>query len=208
MFKGQRYWLRCDVTTLHPVRQWGRLMRQVRVSEKDKPAKIVSKTVRKKTSNGVADTGKVHRNLYGEWQTEPITVEPIRGDVIPTNEYGKIEIWDYNTLLVPEGACFLSGLQYSLQDIRAACKAMELPFADALVGFDHKAGGLTVPTVGGVVVLHKHQSIIKAALEDLGDRKDMKKEEKRQKRALANWKRLVSLAVLREKVKSKFNDVA
>ena len=145
-------------------------------------------------------------NLYGEWQTEPIKVAPIVDDIIPVNEYGKIEIWDYNTALVPAGARFLSGLEYSLPDIRAACKTLGLPFADALVGFDHKAGGLTVPKVGGVVVLQKHYSVVQAATEDLGDRKEEKIQEKTQKRVLANWHKLVSLKLLREKVSHKFKE--
>ena len=89
-------------------------------------------------------------------------------------------------------------------DVRAACKTLGLPYADALVGFEHKAGGLTVPKVGGVVVLEKHVPVLVSATEDLDHRKVQKNEAKKTKRVLGHWHRLVSLVLLRKKVSNKF----
>lgn len=203
LFKGSRYWLRADVALLQNVRKWGSVMRKVKVEEKDKPAKTVTKSVGKRVEKG-EKRPTVESSLYGEWQTEPIVIDPIIDDVIPTNEYGKIEIWDCNTQLVPKGAKFLDGVFYSLPDVRAACKTLGLPYADALVGFEHKAGGLTVPKVGGVVVLEKHVPVVVSATEDLGHRKVQKNEAKKTKRVFGHWHRLVSLVLLRKKVSSKF----
>lgn len=203
LFKGTRYWFRADVVPLRSVKKWGNAMRKVKEEEKDQPAKTITKSVGKRVDKG-EKRPTVESRLYGEWQTVPLVIAPIVDDVIPTNEYGKIEIWDANTRLVPQGAKFLDADWYSLPDIRAACTTLGLPYADALVGFEHKAGGLTVPKVGGVVVLEKHFPVVVSATEDLGERKQEKNEAKKTKRVLGHWHRLVSLVLLRKKVSIKF----
>ena len=60
-------------------------------------------------------------------------------------------------------------------------------YADALVGFEHKAGGLTVPK-GGVVVLEKHFHVVVSTTEDMSDASEEERgqEDKARARPLAS----------------------
>ena len=84
LFKGNRYWLRKDLSTLLPIRKWGSLVREIKPEEKDTPAKTLTKKITKDKQQS-----EYYVHLYGEWQTRPLIIAPIVDDLIPTNEYGK-----------------------------------------------------------------------------------------------------------------------
>jgi hypothetical protein len=81
--------------------------------------------------------GEVRVELYGLWQTVPYRVTPVKNGIIPVNQHGNVEVWDFNESLVPPGARLLQ----SRHAIKAA-QSLGLPCAPAIVGFENKGSSL------------------------------------------------------------------
>ena len=199
MFKGSRYWLKKDVSTLLPIRKWGGLMRCLKPGEHDTPAKTLT---RKTTKDKQQTSYQVY--LYGEWQTQPLVIAPIVNDIIPTNEYGKMEVWDNNEKLIPQGAVYFRYTEYPATVIRSACKVLDANAVEALVGFEHKAGGLTVPKIGGVVVLRRQAEAVRLKCDEILAIKAVEQVKEREKRAIGNWGVLVHSALVRQSIRNRF----
>lgn len=181
-FKGRSVHLRDNVRSVQQPEYWLKQGRRVRAEELGAPAKIVpGRKRRRRAGAGAGGSGDSEADraatpdvrLYGKWQTEVLVPEPVVEGVIPTNQYGmslcsqevyfrsnkslhcdgigtgNVEVW--HPRCVPHGAVHVGGA-YALR----AAKSIGVPYARAMVGFDHGKGGAHA-VFDGVVVLSAHE---------------------------------------------------
>ena len=55
------------------------------------------------------------------------------------------------------------------------------------MGFEHKAGGLTVPKIGGIVVLQRQAEAVRSKCDEILAIKAVEQVKEREKRAIRNW---------------------
>lgn len=92
-------------------------------------------------------------DLYGDWQTEADVVSPVTDGKIPRNQYGNVEVPPH----VPRLAPGLVHLNHPY--IAKTCKALQVDYAAAMVGFERRRGG-SVPVLQGVVVCEEHAAAV------------------------------------------------
>jgi xeroderma pigmentosum group C-complementing protein len=146
LFKGEKYYLKQDIYLLLPKSKWKLKMLSVKENE------IEIKKLKGKNKEGE----EMEWSVYGEWQTEPYRPPQAENGVIPTNEHGKVELWDGNESLLPGGCCLIrSNAALSLST------KLGIEAHHAIVGFERK-GQITRPVIGGTVVLKEHKLLIES----------------------------------------------
>lgn len=122
---------------------------------------------------------------------------------IPTNEHGNIEVWDADPRWVPKGAVYLPD-----SNTKAVAEELGLQFVPALTGFSKETRGwdrtVTKPVIQGGVVLERDLEVLVKELR----RKELEKAkmvaERRETKAVKNWRRLVQLKLSREKLRIQY----
>jgi Rad4 beta-hairpin domain 3 len=74
------------------------------------------------------DVGNV-AEMYGYWQTEPYTVAPAQNGCVPKNQYGSVDVWNYDLKLLPQGTSYIRDLQH----LPTVCKTLGIDYAPAVV---------------------------------------------------------------------------
>ena len=72
------------------------------------------------------------------------------------------------------------------------------------LGFEHKAGGLTAPKIGGVVVLQRQVVAVRQKCEEILAVKAVKQSKEKERRAVKNWGMLVHSALVRQSIRERF----
>jgi len=199
LFRGEKVYLQEHKETLRTKTQWRKLLRQVRSAET--AFKIIKKRKRGEQSQqgDARSSGEVFdMEIYGIWQTDALIIPCVKEGIIPVNEHGNVEVFDGCEDLVPLGARLIE-----LRTAEKAAKAMNLPFAPALFGFERK-GTVVIPKFGGIVVLDIHEEIIRDAAINIFDDQIEKFEVKKEKAILNRWERIVNLVISRQNLKEKY----
>lgn len=156
--------------------------------------------------------------LFGFWQTEPYTPQPVINGRIPKNAYNNVDL--YRPSMLPSGAVHLTDSNLTrhlapglIDTLRAAtvrlpslkrlARKLDIDCAEAVVGFEYH-GGRSVPTLDGVVVAEEHEEAMREAYcEQLFE--TMKKEaDAREKEMVKRWETLVRKVVIGDRLKRKF----
>lgn len=125
-------------------------------------------------------------------------VPKVKDGVIPTNEHGNIEVWGGNSMYVPEGATFID---HPLA-IKAA-KSLAIQYVPALVGFESK-GTITIPKIGGIVVLTIYAPLLYDALFEMSAWKNEVEYNKKEEEILGKWARLARRLLTRQRLKDEY----
>lgn len=136
--------------------------------------------------------------LYGQWQCT--TYHPPKADkgVVPTNDRGNVDLTKNGDGL-PDGCAYI-------EDKNALTAARKLTnpqihAVPALIGFEYKQGGTTLPVfLGCVVVSENEERVRKQLLEDEQER--VKKEKlKKLKDASLKWRTLLGAMFMKERLR-------
>ncbi|XP_051759714.1 DNA repair protein complementing XP-C cells isoform X2 [Ctenopharyngodon idella] len=194
--RGEPVYSRDCVQTLHSRDTWLKEARTVRLGEE--PYKMVvgfSNRSRKarmmSEQKGVKDLA-----LFGVWQTEeyqpPIAVD----GKVPRNEFGNVYM--FKSCMLPVGCVHLH-----LPNLHRVARKLNIDCAAAVTGFDYHCG-FAHAVNDGYIVCEEHQEILKAAWENEQDIQQKKEQEKREKRAVANWTLLVKGLLIKERLKRRY----
>lgn len=227
--KGERVYLRSDVSVARPARQWPYHGR--RVKDGEKPIKKVKarnrakspKSFRALTSYGVgkANDGSASQRAVAienaERQAEDDAKALEKGD-----EEWLYAIWQTDPWSPPavgptdpipmnehrnvEKALLPPGLQHV--DIRGAAsvaKKLCIPYAPCLVGFEGRGGNRT-PSISGIVVHDHNAALVREAMREVSQYEMLNEEEKRRKTVLKRWKRLMVGLLLKERIEREYGD--
>ncbi|TRZ21899.1 hypothetical protein HGM15179_005188 [Zosterops borbonicus] len=196
--RGEAVYSRDCIHTLHSRDTWLKQARVVRVGEVPyKMVKGFSNRARKARLAEPANRDREDLALFGRWQTEeyqpPIAVD----GKVPRNEYGNVYL--FLPSMLPVGC-----VQLKLPNLNRVARKLNIDCAQAITGFDFH-GGYSHPVTDGYVVCEEYKEVLVAAWENEQAEIEKKEKEKREKRALGNWKLLTKGLLIRERLKQRYS---
>ena len=182
-----------DVEVCRTGESWHKEGRGIKAGEvpmKMVPIRAVTLTRKREVEEAERDTGeKLKQGLYSWDQTDWIIPPPIENGVIPKNAYGNIDC--FVPTMVPEGAVHIP-----LRRTMNICKRLGIDYAEAVTGFEF-GNKRAVPVITGVVVAEAHEHKVIDQWEKEEEERRIKEEGKREKVALATWRRwLMGLRII------------
>uniref|UniRef100_A0A8C0EIK5 p125 n=1 Tax=Bubo bubo TaxID=30461 RepID=A0A8C0EIK5_BUBBB len=116
---------------------------------------------------------------------------------VPRNEYGNVYL--FLPSMLPVGC-----VQLRLPNLNRVARKLDIDCAQAITGFDFH-GGYSHPVTDGYVVCEEYKEVLVAAWENEQAEIEKKEKEKREKRALGNWKLLTKGLLIRERLKQRYS---
>ncbi|GAX09508.1 xeroderma pigmentosum group C-complementing protein [Fistulifera solaris] len=225
--KGERVYLRSDVSIARPARQWPYHRR--RVKEGEVPVKKIKARKRPKgakafqalTTYGV---GKV--NDGSEVQRASILKDADRQAELDsqTLEQGEEEllyaIWQTDPWSPPyvgptdpipvnghrnvEKALLPPGLLHiDVRGAAAVAKKLCIPYAPCLIGFEGHGGNRT-PSISGIAVHEHNADLVREAMREVSQYEMLNEEERRRKTVLQRWKKVMVGLLLKERIEREY----
>ena len=143
--------------------------------------------------------------LFGVWQTREWHPPRAVNGIVPKNARGNVDLIGAHALPPPGTAHVslprVSRVARALRDSHAKPK---IDFAPALVGFEYRRGGATLPKFDGVVVCAEHEPILRAAWCDAERARVSAETEKDARRAKRRWRVLLSAVWTRRALRDEF----
>eukprot|EP00079_Xenopus_tropicalis_P011875 XP_002938269.2 PREDICTED: DNA repair protein complementing XP-C cells isoform X2 [Xenopus tropicalis] len=197
--RGEAVYSRSCVHTLHSSDTWLKEARVVRLAEVPyKMVKGYSNRARKARSSDPQKKDHNDLGLYGLWQTEEYQPPLAVDGKVPRNEYGNVYL--FQPCMLPIGCAHLR-----VPNLHRVARKLDIDCVKAITGFDFH-GGYSHPVNDGYVVCEEHKDILLAAWENEQADIEQKQKEKREKRALGNWKLLVKGLLIRERLKARYGN--
>ncbi|NXD11806.1 XPC protein, partial [Nothocercus nigrocapillus] len=195
--RGEAVYSRDCVHTLHSKDTWLKQARVVRIGEVPyKMVKGFSNQARKARLAEPANREKEDLALFGRWQTEEFQPPVAVDGKVPRNEYGNVYL--FLPSMLPVGC-----VQLRLPNLNRVARKLDIDCAQAITGFDFH-GGYSHPVTDGYVVCEEYKEVLIAAWENEQAEIEKKEKEKREKRALGNWKLLAKGVLIRERLKQRY----
>lgn len=195
--RGEAVYSRDCVHTLHSRDTWLKQARVVRLGEV--PYKMVKGFSNRARKARLSEPQLHDCNdlaLYGHWQTEeyqpPIAVD----GKVPRNEFGNVYL--FLPSMMPVGC-----VQMNLPNLHRVARKLGIDCVQAITGFDFH-GGYCHPVTDGYVVCEEFRDVLLTAWENEQAIIEKKEKEKKEKRALGNWKLLVRGLLIRERLQLRY----
>lgn len=202
--KEERVFRRQDVKVCRTGESWHKEGRQVKPGEypmKMVPVRAVTLLRKREVEEAQRDTGeKLKQGLYAWDQTDWIIPPPIEDGIIPKNAFGNIDC--YVPTMVPEGAVHIRR-----KGTVKVCKRLGIDFAEAVTGFEF-GKQRAVPVITGVVVAKEYRKMVIDAWEIDEEERRRKEEGKREKVALAMWRKFLMGLRIVERVREEYGGEA
>ena len=199
--KEEPVFLRKDVLICRTGESWHKEGRQVKHGEhpmKMVPIRAVTLTRKREVEEAEREGGeKMKQGMYSQDQTEYIIPPPIENGIIPKNTYGNMDC--FVPSMVPKGAVHIP-----LRRTMAICKRLGIDYAEAVTGFEF-GNKRAVPVIEGVIVAAKNENLV---IEEWGkdeEERRRKEESKREKVALATWRKFLMGLRIIERMKDEYS---
>ncbi|KAF4967921.1 hypothetical protein FSARC_4614 [Fusarium sarcochroum] len=195
--------LRSDVLNVKSAETWHKQGRAPTAGEqplKKVPYRAATINRRREIMEAEAATGeKVLQGLYSWEQTDWIIPPSIKDGVIPKNEYGNIDLFAQH--MCPEGA-----VHVPFRGAMRVCKKLQIDYAEAVVDFEfgHR---MAVPVIQGVVIAQENHDLVMVELEKDEAERARKEDEKRRKKALAQWRRFLMGMRIAERIRQEYGEI-
>ena len=146
--------------------------------------------------------------LFGVWQTREWHPPRAVNGIVPKNARGNVDLIGAHALPPPGTAHVslprVSRVARALRDSRDSRGKPKIDFAPALVGFEYRRGGATLPKFDGVVVCAEHESVLRKAWCDAENARLFAEKEKDTRRAKRRWRVLLSAVWTRRALRDEF----
>ncbi|KAF4986499.1 hypothetical protein FGRMN_10811 [Fusarium graminum] len=199
----EEVFLRSDVLNVKSAETWHKQGRAPIAGEqplKRVPYRAATTNRRREIMEAEAATGqKVLQGLYSWEQTEWIIPPPIEGGVIPKNEYGNIDLFAEH--MCPKGA-----VHVPFRGAMRVCKKLQIDYAEAVVDFEF-GNRMAVPVIQGVVIAEENHDMVMVELEKDEAERARKEDEKRRKKALAQWRRFLMGMRIAERIRQEYGEI-
>ncbi|KAG8516912.1 DNA repair protein complementing XP-C cells [Galemys pyrenaicus] len=195
--RGEAVYSRDCVHTLHSRDTWLKQARVVRLGEV--PYKMVKGYSNRARKARLAEPQLQDHNdlgLFGLWQTEEYQPPVAVDGKVPRNEFGNVYL--FLPSMMPVGC-----VQLKLPNLHRVARKLDIDCVQAITGFDFH-GGYSHPITDGYIVCEEYKDVLLAAWENEQALIEKKEREKRETRALGNWKLLVRGLLIRERLKLRY----
>lgn len=190
--KEEPVYRRKEVEICRTGESWHKEGRAVKPGEfpmKMVPVRAVTLTRKREVEEAERDGEKLKQGLYALHQTDWIIPPPIENGIIPKNAFGNMDC--YVPTMVPKGAVHIP-----LKSTVRICKRLGIDFAEAVTGFEF-GKQRAVPVITGVVVADENEHAVIDEWEKDEKERRIKEEGKREKTALATWRKwLMGLRII------------
>ena len=198
--KREPVWLRRDVEVCRTGESWHKEGRAIKAGEtpmKMVPIRAVTLTRKREVEEAERESGeKLKQGLYSWNQTDWIIPPPIENGVIPKNAFGNIDC--FVPTMVPRGAVHIP-----LRSTVRICKRLGIDYAEAVTGFEF-GNKRAVPVITGVMVAEENKNVVISEWEKEEEERKVKEEGKRERTALATWRKwLMGLRII-ERVREEY----
>ena len=191
--KKEPIYARECVHTLEGRVSWLKEGRIVRIGEE--PYKVVKARPKWDRMSGTV-TKDQPLEVFGKWQTEINIPPPAKDGKVPRNEYGNVEL--FKPWMLPKGT-----VQLHAPGLHRVARKLGIDCAQAMIGWDF-SGGRAHPCFDGYVVCEEFQDTLMDAWNAENEERERKAAEKKTKRALDNWKKLIRGLAMHEKIRKKY----
>jgi len=189
-----------DVLICRTGESWHKEGRQVKNGEhpiKMVPVRAVTLTRKREVEEAERDGGeKLKQGMYSQDQTEYIIPPPIENGIIPKNAYGNMDC--FVPSMVPKGAVHIP-----LRKTMSICKRLGIQYAEAVTGFEF-GNKRAVPVITGVVVAAENEDLVIDEWEKDEEERKRKEDAKREKVALATWRKFLMGLRIVERVRDEY----
>ncbi|XP_075406198.1 DNA repair protein complementing XP-C cells [Tenrec ecaudatus] len=195
--RGEAVYSRDCVHTLHSRDTWLKQARVVRLGEV--PYKMVKGYSNRARKARLAEPQLQEQNdlgLFGKWQTEQYQPPVAVDGKVPRNEFGNVYL--FLPCMMPVGC-----VQLNLPNLQRVARKLDIDCVPAITGFDFH-GGYSHPVTDGYIVCEEHKEVLLDAWDREQDLLEKKEKEKKEKRALGNWKLLTKGLLIRERLKLRY----
>ncbi|KAL1459358.1 hypothetical protein WDU94_011346 [Cyamophila willieti] len=192
-FRGEKVYPRSAVKELHTRETWLKEARVVRLGEM--PYKVVKARV-KKDKFGFLPTEEKKSELFGIWQTEDYIPPVAQNGIVPRNSFGNVDL--FLECMLPKGTVHLQ-----LPQLQRIARKLDIDCAPAMVGFEPCKFG-SRPVMDGWVVCEEFRDVLLDAWNQEYDEKTKTENEKRRKRAKANWRKLVRCLRVKKRLELRY----
>ena len=193
--KGEPVYARECVHTLLGRTAWLKEGKVVRIGEE--PYKVVKARPKWDRMTGTKKADEP-LELFGSWQSELYEAPLAKDGKVPRNEYGNVEL--FKPWMMPKGC-----VQIPINGMQSVIRKSGIDAAPAMVGWDFSSGG-SHPVFDGYIVCQENAEALMDAWNQEQEVKAKRDRDKREKRVLDNWKRLVKGLMFREKMRLKYMD--
>ncbi|KIL92690.1 xeroderma pigmentosum group c-complementing protein [Fusarium avenaceum] len=195
--------LRSDALNVKSAETWHKQGRAPIAGErplKRVPYRAATLNRRREIMEAEAATGeKVLQGLYSWEQTDWIIPPPIEDGIIPKNEYGNIDLFAEH--MCPKGA-----VHVPFRGAMRVCKKLQIDYAEAVVDFEF-GNRMAVPVIQGVVIAEENHDMVMVELEKDEAERARKEDEKRRKKALAQWRRFLMGMRIAERIRQEYGEI-
>ncbi|XP_032988575.1 DNA repair protein complementing XP-C cells isoform X3 [Rhinolophus ferrumequinum] len=195
--RGEAVYSRDCVHTLHSKDTWLKQGRVVRLGEV--PYKMVKGYSNRARKARLAQPELQDHNdlgLFGKWQTEEYQPPVAVDGKVPRNEFGNVYL--FLPSMMPVGC-----VQLNLPNLHRVARKLDIDCVQAIIGFDFH-NGYSHPVTDGYIVCEEYKDVLLAAWENEQALIEKKEKEKREKRALGNWKLLIKGLLIRERLRLRY----
>ncbi|KAL4669873.1 hypothetical protein H8959_008427 [Pygathrix nigripes] len=195
--RGEAVYSRDCVHTLHSRDTWLKKARVVRLGEV--PYKMVKGFSNRARKARLAEPQLREENdlgLFGYWQTEEYQPPVAVDGKVPRNEFGNVYL--FLPSMMPIGC-----VQLNLPNLHRVARKLDIDCVQAITGFDFH-GGYSHPVTDGYIVCEEFKDVLLTAWENEQAVIEKKEKEKREKRAVGNWKLLAKGLLIRERLKRRY----
>ena len=197
-------YLRKDVEICRTGESWHKEGRAVKAGEhpmKKVPVRAVTMNRKREVEEAERDGGeKLMQGMYARDQTDWIIPPPIENGIIPKNAFGNMDC--YVPTMIPKGAAHIP-----LRSTVKICKRLGIDYAEAVTGFEF-GKRMAVPIITGVVIAEENEDAVMDEWEKDEMERKIKEEGKREKQALATWRKwLMGLRII-QRVKEEYGNDA
>ena len=194
----EEVFLRADVRLCKSAETWYRQGRYIRAGEQ--PLKLVKRRAvtlarkRQIVQDQLLAGGDAMQGLYAPEQTEPYVPPPVEDGHIPTNAYGRLDV--FVPAMVPHGAVHMR----LPAGVAGLARTLGIDYADAVTGFAFRQQR-AVPVVDGIVVASENEGLVRDAWRAAERERRRLADARREGAALAAWRRFVLKARLLQRVR-------
>lgn len=194
--RGEPVYSRDCIHTLHSRDTWLKEARTVRLGEE--PYKMVRGFSNRSRKARIASEQKDKDDLplFGDWQTEEYQPPVAVDGKVPRNEYGNVYM--FKPCMLPVGCVHLR-----LPNLNRVAKKLCIDCAASVTGFDFH-GGYSHAVTDGYIVCEEHEEVLRAAWVEDQEIQKQKEREKKEKKAVSNWTRLVQGLLIRERLQQRY----
>ncbi|KAM9592661.1 DNA repair protein complementing XP-C cells isoform 1-T1 [Trichechus inunguis] len=195
--RGEAVYSRDCVHTLHSKDTWLKQARVVRLGEV--PYKMVKGYSNRARKARLAEPQLQDYNdlpLFGRWQTEEFQPPVAVDGKVPRNEFGNVYL--FLPSMMPVGC-----VQLNLPNLHRVARKLDIDCVQAITGFDFH-GGYSHPVTDGYIICEEYKEVLLDAWEKEQALIEKKEKEKKEKRALGNWKLLAKGLLIRERLKLRY----